>query len=299
VLVCVFITGVTSSMFISASIGLGSQLPAEYVTAVMSGQGIAGIIAGAVRVITKKSLPDTVSGMNIATLIYFALAAFCMYLCVVGYFIMRNSPFASYYVRWSNDGVELKKTATYNSVSYLAIMKRIWPEALNVFLAFFITLTLFPGTILLIKSRNGINAAWFGIFLIFTFQVFDFIGRTAPRWVRFPGPNYLWIPSVGRFVFFACFILAQQGKVFTNDYWTFTLDALMAITNGYCGTLSMMYGPSRVHEHERETAGTIMAFMLNVGIFAGVHAALIMLKMLTGSFGILNDHVSPTPSPFG
>lgn len=40
--------------------------------------------------------------------------------------------------------------------------------------------------------------------------------------------------------------------------------------------------------------------MLNVGIFAGVHAALIMLKILTGSFGILPDHVlPPTPSPFG
>lgn len=36
------IAGVTSSVFISAAIGLGSQLPVEYVGAVMSGQGIAG-----------------------------------------------------------------------------------------------------------------------------------------------------------------------------------------------------------------------------------------------------------------
>lgn len=70
----------------------------------------------------------------------------------------------------------------------------------------------------------------------FTFQLFDFIGRTLPRWVTIPGPNFLWIPTVARFLFFAAFILAQQGKVFTNDYWTFILDALMAVTNGYFGS---------------------------------------------------------------
>lgn len=51
-----------------------------------------------------------------------------------------------------------------------------------------------------------------------------------------PGPNLLWIPTVARFLFFVAFILAQQGKVFTNDYWTFILDALMAVTNGYFGS---------------------------------------------------------------
>lgn len=69
-------------------------------------------------------------------------------------------------MRWSSNKIEVEKTQLYDSVSYLSIMKRIWPEALNVFLAFFITLTLFPGTILLIPSRNGIDPAWFGIFLI-------------------------------------------------------------------------------------------------------------------------------------
>lgn len=72
-------------------------------------------------------------------------------------------------MRWSTPKIEMQKAAVYGSVSYLNIMKRIWPEALNVFLVFFITLTLFPGTILLIPSRNGIDPAWFGIFLIVSF----------------------------------------------------------------------------------------------------------------------------------
>ena len=40
--------------------------------------------------------------------------------------------------------------------------------------------------------------------------------------------------------------------------------------------------------------------MLNLGIFVGVHSAMVLLKILTGSFGILPVHVAPpTPSPFG
>lgn len=167
-----------------------------------------GIIAGVVRIVTKKSLPNTTSGMNIATLVrcYDALALMpsprstlaspdspcisvwsatssCASALLVNLSSRRlltdlfSSPFARHYVRWSSNKVELQKSQLYNSVSYLAIMKRIWPEAVNVFLAFFITLTLFPGTLLLIPSRNGINAAWFGIFLI--------VSRTPPAFLPF------------------------------------------------------------------------------------------------------------------
>jgi len=179
------------------------------------------------------------------------------------------------------------------------VTMRIWVEALNVFLAFFITLSLFPGVLLLIESHHGIREDRFAIALIFTFQVFDFFGRILTRFVKFPSARYLWIPSVGRFSFFAFFILAQQNRVFTSDYWTFAFDAAMALSNGYLGTLAVMYAPERVEDHEREAAGNIMAFMLNLGLFVGVHAALVLLKILTGSFLHMPVVEQPTPSPFG
>jgi len=60
---------------------------------------------------------------------------------------------------------------------------------------------------------------------------------------------------------------------------------LLAFTNGYCGTLSMMFGPKNVEPHEREHAGIIMSFSLNVGIFIAVHFAFLLLYLIEGNVG--------------
>jgi len=61
---------------------------------------------------------------------------------------------------------------------------------------------------------------------------------------------------------------------------------LFALTNGYCGTLAMMYGPTNTESHEKEKAGTMMSFFLNFGIFIATHFALLLLYLITGSIGI-------------
>jgi hypothetical protein len=61
---------------------------------------------------------------------------------------------------------------------------------------------------------------------------------------------------------------------------------LMAISNGVCGTLGMIYGPQMARPHERETAGLIMSFALNLGIFCGVQLALPVRYLLVGDWGI-------------
>lgn len=50
--------------------------------------------------------------------------------------------------------------------------------------------------------------------------------------------------------------------------------------------LAMMYGPLCVESHEKELSGIIMACSSGVGLFVGVHFALLPLYLLTGS--ILN-----------
>ena len=49
--------------------------------------------------------------------------------------------------------------------------------------------------------------------------------------------------------------------------------------------ISMMVGPTQVEPYEREVAGVMMSFMLNLGIFLGVHMAVLMLYLETGSTG--------------
>lgn len=111
------------------------------------------------------------------------------------------------------------------------------------------------------------------IIWITLFNSFDFIGRTAPRWdaAIFIGPGALWLPTVLRVVFVPAFIFCLHHLYFfTSDFMGYLCMSLMALSNGYCGTLAMMYGPARVDAINKERAGTIMVFFLTAGLTGGV-----------------------------
>jgi len=110
------------------------------------------------------------------------------------------------------------------------------------------------------------------IIIITGFNVFDLVGRTIPKWegLIFFNKKTLWIPVILRFAFFPLFILSLHPKIFTNDMWMYFFMAAFALTNGYCGTLAMMFGPEDVEVRDRERAGTMMVFFLTTGLTAGV-----------------------------
>ncbi|MDP2434881.1 MAG: hypothetical protein Q8P67_03995, partial [archaeon] len=167
---------------------------------------------------------------------------------------------------------------TQQAVSYLAVFKKVWVEALEVFWVFFVTLTIFPGLTLQIPSQFGPQFdAWFGILLIFDFQLFDYVGRTCPRWLELFSRKTLWLPVLLRTAFILLFLMCiPPMRIITIDGFPYLFMALFAWSNGYCGTLSMMYGPTRVADHEKETAGAIMSFALNLGIWAAVQFAVLV-----------------------
>lgn len=66
-----------------------------------------------------------------------------------------------------------------------------------------------------------------------------------------------------RFAFIPLFVLLVLGgenhtPLIKNDPATFIIMASMALTNGYFGSLAMMYGPVNVESYEKEKAGAIM-----------------------------------------
>lgn len=87
-----------SAICFGSALGLTASFPAHYTTAVMIGNGVAGIIVGLLRIITKISLPDTAEGLQTATIIYFALAALSMAVCLVGFWYMLRVPFARHFL---------------------------------------------------------------------------------------------------------------------------------------------------------------------------------------------------------
>ena len=93
--------------------------------------------------------------------------------------------------------------------------------------------------------------------------------------------------------------------VFNSDIYPIVFMTLMAVSNGYLGTLGMMYGPryvtcnpyfdfnvtwrcvvcSLVLTHEKETAGVMMSFFLTSGLAAGSAFSFLITEGLSGFAG--------------
>lgn len=171
-------------------------------------------------------------------------------------------------------------------VTVFGVLRKIGLMGFTVWSVFFVTLSLFPGMTSLVPAHSDEfphDTVWFIIANIFIFQVFDFVGRILPRWLVIIKPRVLWIFSVSRVVFGALFILCivpASSPIFPSNWASFVIMMAFALTNGYFGTLAMMFGPINVEDNEKDTAGMIMSVFLQLGIFSAVLFALFILYLV-------------------
>ena len=175
-----------------------------------------------------------------------------------------------------------KKDIYDHSVSHLnktQVIKKTFPAAFNVWLCCFITFALFP--------NEAYQWNEYTTYMIFTFQVSDFIGRliggyTVPfvanneRGDTFGIPKRIYILSSLRLLF-VLFFLASSFEVtaFKNVVIRFILMGTLGMSFGLIVTYCMILGPASVAgEKDKVTAGYIMAFALMNGILSGSVAGL-------------------------
>nr|XP_027198136.1 equilibrative nucleoside transporter 1-like isoform X2 [Dermatophagoides pteronyssinus] len=175
---------------------------------------------------------------------------------------------------------------------YLYVYRYVWKQCLNVFLLFFVTLAIFP---VIPSDVRPLNPELFGskektdqyyvaiaCFLLFNF--FALLGNLVPNFVRFPGPDRLWIPIVSRVLFIPFFMLSnyapdrRKWPVFIQSDLLYLFGSiLMAFSSGYYSSLCMMYAPQSAPDPKYAgTAGMMAAASLILGIFTGVNFSTIL-----------------------
>lgn len=301
-LALVFLSGMCSAVGFNCIIGLASEFPPEYVGAVMTGQGVAGVVVGVIRIVTKAAYSSNpVAGIFPSTLIYFILACVVEMLCIASYFLLLRLPFAKYHMTKVTGAAALRGSLNQSTeddsetaglldaqqpVTVWGVFKKIFSYCYSVWIVFFVTLSLFPGmTSLIPNNMNDFphDRDWFGVCNIFIFQVFDFVGRSLPRWFVIIPPRFIWLFSTSRVVFGALFILCivpNGHPIFASNWASFVIMTFFALTNGYMGTLSMMFAPDAVLDQEKGKAGMIMSVFLQLGIFMAVLFALFILYLV-------------------
>ncbi len=109
---------------------------------------------------------------------------------------------------------------------------------------------------------------------ILNFNMGDWAGRLlASVGARLP-TRYLTVGILARLIFFPLFMFCNVEDttlpvVFKSDAAPYLFMILLAVSNGYFGSLCMMRGPAKASMADREAASTLMVMCLVIGIIAG------------------------------
>jgi len=298
-LICAFISGTTSATMSSTSFAMLAVLPPAYTGAMMSGQGVAGILIAAFKLCINfwwyPNAAHNRSMLMVTGELFFGVSSLIVIGVALATFILMNSEFFKHYISQSNNAstsIYVIDDTIMEPPRIFPVLKKIKWDGANVFHIFLLTLTIFPGFTTKIRNYNPeLSIANNNLILISIFPIIDVVGRTLPKWIIFPtSPDKLWIPTWSRVIFIPLFFICIYTDWFPYNEISYIFMVVFALTNGYFSTLCMMAGPMRVPLGEsQKLAGSFMGFFLQFGIFLGVHVAIILLLIIEGPNAVIGE----------
>lgn len=196
-MVMVIICGISTGFLQNGVFELASVFPSSVMTAVMSGQGLAGA-AVAISEMTSKLVGQANTHDEIAFSAYlYFLFAFIIIVCCFGLVLVlirlpgykevidpvdeKSEDEESFLDDSDSASLQFSPKPEYSNFTLrLKILKKIWMLALSVFLVFFVTLSLFPSIVSIIEQVGPKKNPLFitGAFLVFALG--DWFGKSIP-----------------------------------------------------------------------------------------------------------------------
>ncbi|XP_058496323.1 equilibrative nucleoside transporter 1-like isoform X2 [Solea solea] len=288
--------------------GMAALLSGSYTTPIMSGQGLAGTFAAFAMICAIASGSE----LNEAAFGYFITACVVVSLSLLSYVLLPRLEFFQFHQERNrkqrttkdqdgDNSVHLMNTESKDeavsqtrqqNISMVTIFKKIWKLALCVCFTFTVTIGTFPAITADTKSTLANGDSWEMYFIpiscFLLFNLSDWAGRSLTAVCMWPSKDSVLLPVgiVCRLVFVPLFMLCNvQPRVhlpvfFHHDVFFIVFMLVFAFTNGYLSSLCMCYGPKNVLPHEAETAGTIMAFFLSLGLALGAALSFIFRSLV-------------------
>ncbi|CAI5454925.1 unnamed protein product [Caenorhabditis angaria] len=274
--------------------GLASDFPFKYTNAVIIGNNLCGTFVTLLSMATKAFTKNVLD----RAFAYFSISLITLAFCFGSFFLLKTKPFFRYYTnkaaKQRSKNAETSEEAGLQK--YIATFKEAFPQLINVFLVFFVTLSIFPGIMMYVRDepKGGqysfvLPEKYFmDITTFLSFNVFAFIGSLVAGKVQYPAPNRLWIPVYARLLYIPFFAMCnympetRTFPVWFPSTWLFIIvGATMSFGSGYFSGLAMMYTPNSVHPSRAQTAGMMAGFFLIFGIVSGLLFTLIVKTIIT------------------
>lgn len=279
-------TGMNQNGVFAYVAGFGRE---EYTQAIMSGQGVAGVLPCIVQIASVLAVPRKVNddekqeSSPKSAFIYFLTATGVSVLTLVAFlYLLRRRPSLKSQCTSEDEDAALVDRVHDKSVSLWSLFKKLWYLALSVFVCFTVTMMAFPVYTSEILSVNDPKSSPMydpPVFIPLAFlfwNVGDLAGRLAvaiPKLSLAHRPWLAFVLAIARVGFIPLYLFCNvngQGAIVQSDFfYLFVVQLLFGVTNGYLASSCMMGASYWVSSEEREAAGGFMSMMLVGGLTAG------------------------------
>ncbi|CAJ0572569.1 unnamed protein product, partial [Mesorhabditis spiculigera] len=274
--------------------GMASDFPSKYTNAVILGSNSCGLIVSVFVAAVEFVLPAAQHG-NIQAFICFTVALAVLVTCYTSIRYVKSNVFWQYYWQLGNELRRRAAPSKSQSGERCKALGEGWSQYINVFLGFFVTLAIFPSVMSEVKLTPPDREGRFGYPLsfppegqfinVFTFNMFNGLALLGSILAGVFGPIFSprsFTVATGARMLLIPIILAcnyQPGgsevpralPVLISNYWIYLpLAALLSITSGYFGSLSMMFSVKVVDPSRAQFAGQISSLFLGLGVVLGI-----------------------------
>ncbi|OMO99477.1 Equilibrative nucleoside transporter [Corchorus capsularis] len=288
--ICVIsgVFGVADAHVQGGMVGDLSYMKTEFIQSFVAGLAASGVLTSALRLITKAAFENSQDGLRKGAILFFAISAFFELLCVLLYaFIFPKLPIVKYYR--SKAASEGSKTVAadlaaggiktsvqddeegskhYNRLSNKKLLAENIDYAIDMFLIYVLTLSIFPGFLSEDTGKHSLGT-WYALVLIAMFNVWDIIGRYIPlvKSLKLESRKGLTTVIISRFLLIPAFYFTAK---YGDQGWMILITSFLGLTNGYLTVCVLTSAPKGYKGPEQNALGNLLVLFLLGGIFAGV-----------------------------
>ncbi|XP_040906525.1 equilibrative nucleoside transporter 3 [Toxotes jaculatrix] len=278
-----------SNIFSGSVFGVSGHFPMRISQALISGQAMGGTLSAVASIIDLAVAEDVTD----SALAYFLTADVFILLCIITYLLLPKLAYSRHYMLAAtctstgviNEGEGSSSTVSRVSVPPLQpILRKTWVLGLSVFYVFCVSITVFPAVSSGIQSvHKDSGSPWTTTYFVpltsfLLYSVSDYCGRQATAWLQVPGPTSRVLPVLVlcRSVMVPLLMFCNYQPrdhfhtvLFAHDAYPVVFNCMLGLSNGYLGTLPMIYGPKVVPQELAEATGVVMSFFLTLGLAVG------------------------------
>ncbi|XP_069001072.1 equilibrative nucleoside transporter 3 isoform X1 [Embiotoca jacksoni] len=285
-----------SNLFSGSVFGISGHFPMRISQALISGQAMGGTLSAVASIVDLAMAKDVTD----SALAYFLTADVFILLCIITYLLLPKLAYSRHYMlaaTCTNPGglTDTEGSAVSSVPPLQPILKKTWVLGMSVFYVFFVSIMVFPAVSSGIQSvHKDSGSPWTTTYFVpltsfFLYNVADFCGRQATAWLQVPGPTSRVLPALVlcRSIMVPLIMFCNYQPrdhlhtvLFNHDVYPMVFNCLLGLSNGYLGTLPMIYGPKVVPRELAEATGVVMSFFLTLGLAVGSASSVLIVHSI-------------------